>query len=114
MDTWNPPSWRHKPILQQPEYPQPSELRAVESQLGNLPPLVFIDEVQELTRQLARVTEGSAFLLQGGDCAERFADFNAVTIQDTCKVILQMAVVLTFAGGGPVGKAGRLGGALSR
>jgi 3-deoxy-7-phosphoheptulonate synthase len=114
MDTWNPSSWRHKPILQQPEYPQPSELRAVESQLGNLPPLVFIDEVQELTRQLARVTEGSAFLLQGGDCAESFADFNALNIQDTCKVILQMAVVLTFAGSCPVVKVGRLAGQFAK
>jgi 3-deoxy-7-phosphoheptulonate synthase len=114
MDTWNPSSWRNKPILQQPEYPQPSELHAVESQLSNLPPLVFIDEVQELTRQLARVTESRAFLLQGGDCAESFADFNALNIQDTCKVILQMAVVLTFAGSCPVVKVGRLAGQFAK
>jgi 3-deoxy-7-phosphoheptulonate synthase len=114
MDTWNPSSWRNKSILQQPEYPQPSELHAVESQLGTLPPLVFIDEVQELTRQLARVTEGHAFLLQGGDCAESFADFNALNIQDTSKVILQMAVVLTFAGSCPVVKVGRLAGQFAK
>jgi len=100
--------------LQQPEYPQPSELHAVESQLKVVPPLVFVDEVQALTRQLARVTEGKAFLLQGGDCAESFAEFNAVTIQDTCKVILQMAVILTFAGSCPVVKVGRLAGQFAK
>ncbi|OGP85691.1 MAG: 3-deoxy-7-phosphoheptulonate synthase [Deltaproteobacteria bacterium RBG_16_54_11] len=114
MDTWNPSSWRNKPILQQPEYPQQSDLQAVESQLRELPPLVFIDEVQELTKQLARVTEGNAFLLQGGDCAESFADFNTLNIQDTCKVILQMAVVLTFAGSCPVVKVGRLAGQFAK
>ena len=108
MDKWTLSSWRNKPILQQPEYPQQSDLHAVESQLRGFPPLVFVDEVQELSRQLARVTEGEAFLLQGGDCAESFAEFNAVTIQDTCKVILQMAVILTFAGSCPVVKVGRL------
>jgi len=76
--------------------------------------LVFIDEVQELTKQLARVTEGNAFLLQGGDCAESFADFNTLNIQDTCKVILQMAVVLTFAGSCPVVKVGRLAGQFAK
>jgi 3-deoxy-7-phosphoheptulonate synthase len=114
MDTWNPSSWRNKPILQQPVYPHPPELHAVESQLSNLPPLVFIDEVKELTRHLARVAEGNAFLLQGGDCAESFADFNALSIQDTCKVILQMAVVLTFAGSCPVVKVGRLAGQFAK
>ena len=76
--------------------------------------MVFIDEVQELTKQLARVTEGNAFLLQGGDCAESFADFNTLNIQDTCKVILQMAVVLTFAGSCPVVKVGRLAGQFAK
>ena len=114
METWNPSSWRNKPIFQQPEYLQQSDLQAVESQLRELPPLVFIDEVQELTRQLARVAEGNAFLLQGGDCAESFADFNALNIQDTCKVILQMAVVLTFAGSCPVVKVGRLAGQFAK
>jgi len=114
METWNPSSWRNKPIFQQPEYLQQSDLQAVESQLRELPPLVFIDEVQELTRQLARVAEGNAFLLQGGDCAESFADFNALNIQDTCKMILQMAVVLTFAGSCPVVKVGRLAGQFAK
>jgi 3-deoxy-7-phosphoheptulonate synthase len=114
MDTWSPASWRHKPILQQPEYPRQAELHAAEAQLKALPPLVFIDEVQELTRHLARVAQGNAFLLQGGDCAETFADFNTLNLQDTCKVILQMAVVLTFAGGCPVVKVGRLAGQFAK
>ena len=114
MDKWTLSSWRNKPILQQPEYPHPSELHAVESQLRGFPPLVFIDEVQALKKQLARVTEEEAFLLQGGDCAESFAEFNAVNIQDTCKVILQMAVILTFAGSCPVTKVGRLAGQFAK
>jgi 3-deoxy-7-phosphoheptulonate synthase len=89
-------------------------LQNVESQLRGIPPLVFGDEVQELSRQLARVTEGQAFLLQGGDCAESFTEFNAVKIQDTCKVILQMAVILTFAGSCQVVKVGRLAGQFAK
>jgi 3-deoxy-7-phosphoheptulonate synthase len=114
MDTWRPSSWLNKPILQQPEYRRRSELQAVESQLRGFPPLVSVDEVQELTRQLARVAEGDAFLLQEGDCAESFAEFNALNIQDTCKVILQMAVILTFAGSCPVVKVGRLAGQFAK
>jgi 3-deoxy-7-phosphoheptulonate synthase len=114
MDEWTLSSWRNKPILQQPEYPLQSELQAVESQLRGFPPLVFVDEVQALTRQLARVAEEKAFLLQGGDCAESFAEFNAVNIQDTCKEILQMAVILTFAGSCPVVKVGRLAGQFAK
>jgi 3-deoxy-7-phosphoheptulonate synthase len=114
MATWSPTSWRNKPIVQQPEYPRQAELRAVESQLRGFPPLVFVDEVQELTRHLARVAEGHAFLLQGGDCAESFAEFKALNIQDTCKVILQMAVILTFAGSCPVVKVGRLAGQFAK
>jgi 3-deoxy-7-phosphoheptulonate synthase len=114
MEKWTLSSWRDKPILQQPEYPQKSELQAVESQLRGFPPLVFVDEVQALKRQLARVAEGEAFLLQGGDCAESFAEFKAVNIQDTCKVILQMAVILTFAGSCPVVKVGRLAGQFAK
>lgn len=114
MDKWSLSSWRNKPILQQPEYPNRSTLESVESQLRGIPPLVFADEVQELSRQLARVTEGQAFLLQGGDCAESFTEFNAVKIQDTCKVILQMAVILTFAGSCRVVKVGRLAGQFAK
>jgi 3-deoxy-7-phosphoheptulonate synthase len=114
MNTWSPSSWRNKPILQQPEYPQPSELHAAESQLRGFPPLVFVDEVQALKSYLGRVAEGEAFLLQGGDCAESFAEFNAVNIQNTCKVILQMAVILTFTGSCPVVKVGRLAGQFAK
>jgi 3-deoxy-7-phosphoheptulonate synthase len=114
MDKWSLSSWRNKPILQQPEYPDRSMLHSVESQLREIPPLVFADEVQELRRQLGRVTEGQAFLLQGGDCAESFTEFNAVNIQDTCKVILQMAVILTFAGSCHVVKVGRLAGQFAK
>ncbi len=114
MDKWSPSSWRSKPILQQPEYPDRSRLEIVESQLREIPPLVFVDEVQELSRQLARVTEGQAFLLQGGDCAESFTEFNAAKIQDTCKVVLQMAVVLTFAGSCQIVKVGRLAGQFAK
>src|SRR4030042_632034 len=114
MSGWAPSGWRQRPILQQPEYPDRSELQGVELQLEGLPPLVFVDEVQELNRQLARVSEGKAFLLQGGDCAESFAEFNTRHIQDTCKVILQMAVVLTYAGSCPVVKVGRLGGQFAK
>ncbi len=79
-----------------------------------MPPLVFVNEVQELSRQLAKVAEGKAFLLQGGDCAESFAEFNANNIQDTCKVMLQMAAVLTFAGSCQVVKVGRLAGQFAK
>jgi 3-deoxy-7-phosphoheptulonate synthase len=114
MDKWRLSSWRDKPILQQPEYPNLSRLQRVESQLRRVPPLVFSNEIQELSRQLARVAEGQAFLLQGGDCAESFAEFNTENIQDTCKVILQMAVVLAFAGSCQVVKVGRLAGQFAK
>jgi 3-deoxy-7-phosphoheptulonate synthase len=102
MDRWSLSSWRQKAILQQPHYADPTLLQQVESNLRRVPPLVSADEIQELSRQLARVAEGKAFLLQGGDCAERFAEFNEAKIRDTCKVLLQMSVVLTFAGSCPV------------
>jgi len=114
MESWHPNSWRKKPILQQPNYTDLPKLEKIESSIRAFPPLVFADEVRELTRQLARVSEGNAFLLQGGDCAESFADFNAMNIQDTLKLILQMAVVLTFAGGCPVVKVGRLAGQFAK
>ncbi len=114
MNKWSLTSWRNKPILQQPEYPDITKLQKVESRIKYFPPLVFADEVRELTKQLAKVTEGQAFLLQGGDCAESFAEFSAMNIQDTCKLILQMAVVLTFAGSCPVVKVGRLAGQFAK
>jgi 3-deoxy-7-phosphoheptulonate synthase len=114
ISKWTPSSWRKKPILQQPEYPDIRKLRDSEVQLKNFPPLVFADEVRELSRQLAKVAEGKFFLLQGGDCAESFSEFNAMNIQDTCKVILQMAVVLTYAGSCQVVKVGRLAGQFAK
>ncbi len=107
---WSPSSWREKPIKQQPVYSDPHALKQVESQLATYPPLVFAEEIRDLHRQLADVAEGKGFLLQGGDCAESFDEFNASKIKDTFKVILQMAIVLTFAGKCPVTKVARMAG----
>ncbi|MEH6491003.1 class II 3-deoxy-7-phosphoheptulonate synthase [Halopseudomonas sp.] len=111
---WTPDSWRSKPILQQPTYPDPQALLAVENSLASHPPLVFAGEARELRRQFAEVTAGRAFLLQGGDCAESFAEFSAPKIRDTFKVMLQMAVVMTFAAGCPVVKVGRMAGQFAK
>ncbi|SDK11700.1 class II 3-deoxy-7-phosphoheptulonate synthase [Microbulbifer yueqingensis] len=107
---WSPNSWRNFTAHQQPTYESAEELGLVTGQLAGYPPLVFAEEARELRRQLAQVAEGRAFLLQGGDCAESFADFNANRIRDTFKVLLQMAVVLTFAGNLPVVKVARMAG----
>lgn len=114
MSAWSRSSWREKPIKQQPTYPNIGELEKVEAQLRNYPPLVFAGEARTLKRSLADVCEGKAFLLQGGDCAESFSEFHAHNIRDTFKVIMQMAVVMTFAGGVPVVKVGRLGGQFAK
>ncbi|NVK23307.1 MAG: 3-deoxy-7-phosphoheptulonate synthase class II [Gammaproteobacteria bacterium] len=110
MSNWTPDSWRALPILQQPTYENQTELKEVEQQIASFPPLVFAEETRELRRQLGEVAEGRGFLLQGGDCAESFADFNAANIRDTFKVMLQMAVVLTFGGKVPVTKIARMAG----
>ncbi len=110
MSNWTPDSWRDFPILQQPKYQDLAELKSVEQQIHSFPPLVFAEETRELYRQLGEVAEGRGFLLQGGDCAESFADFNAANIRDTFKVMLQMAVVLTFGGKVPVTKIARMAG----
>ena len=110
MTTWTPQSWRAFPIQQQPHYDNQALLSTVEQQLHKYPPLVFAQETRDLFSQLGQVAEGKAFLLQGGDCAESFSDFNAPKIRDTFKVLLQMAVVLTFAGGCPVVKVARMAG----
>lgn len=110
MQSWNPNSWRKLPILQQPQYPEQEILESVESQLKSAPPLVFAEETRSLFKQLEDVCEGRAFLLQGGDCAESFSDFNAANIRDTFKTILQMAVVLTYGGKCPVVKIARMAG----
>ncbi len=107
---WAPDSWRGKPIRQVPEYPDQGAMEAVEKQLQRMPTLVFAGEARNLKRQLGRVAEGQAFLLQGGDCAESFAEFHPDNIRDTFRVLLQMAVVLTFGAALPVVKVGRLAG----
>ncbi|CAB0149928.1 Phospho-2-dehydro-3-deoxyheptonate aldolase [Pseudidiomarina piscicola] len=110
MTNWSARSWREKPIQQQPNYTDREQLRTVEHQLKTYPPLVFAEEIRALRAQLGQVSQGHGFLLQGGDCAESFADFSAPKIRDTFKVILQMAVVLTFAGSCPVTKVARMAG----
>ena len=110
MSQWQPDSWRKKPIFQQPHYEDKAHLSAVEETLKSYPPLVFAAETRALRRQLGDVAEGKGFLLQGGDCAESFDEFNAPKICDTFKVILQMAIVLTFAGRCPVTKVARMAG----
>lgn len=114
MQNWSPNSWRNKPIVQQPEYSDQASLEQVEQSLSAMPPLVFAGEIRALRSQLAEVANGNAFLLQGGDCAESFAEFNANKIRDTFQVLLQMAVVLTFAGSCPVVKIGRMAGQFAK
>lgn len=114
MSNWSPSSWREKPIKQQPTYPDREHLARVEAELKNYPPLVFAGEARNLKAQLAKVVNGEAFLLQGGDCAESFSEFHAINIRDTFKVMLQMAVVMSFASGLPVVKIGRLGGQFAK
>lgn len=113
-ERWAPDSWRSKPIVQVPSYPDETVLAAVETQLATFPPLVFAGEARKLKRQLAKVSEGQAFLLQGGDCAESFAEHRADNIRDFFRVLLQMAVVLTFASSMPVVKVGRVAGQFAK
>lgn len=113
-EAWNPNSWRSKPIRQVPQYSDAGALDAVEARLKTSPPLVFAGEARNLTNSLAEVAEGRAFLLQGGDCAESFAEFHPDNIRDTFRVLLQMAVVLTFGGTMPVVKVGRIAGQFSK
>ncbi|WP_223475090.1 class II 3-deoxy-7-phosphoheptulonate synthase [Oricola indica] len=112
--TWTPDSWRAKPILQVPAYPDANVLEEVEARLRTYPPLVFAGEARALKRQLAEVCEGRSFLLQGGDCAESFAEHGADNIRDFFRVFLQMAVVLTFGGSKPVVKVGRIAGQFAK
>ena len=113
-ERWTPDGWRGKPIVQVPDYPDPAALTAVEKQLASFPPLVFAGEARNLKKQLARVCAGEAFLLQGGDCAESFVEHGPNNIRDFFRVFLQMAVVLTFAGGSPVVKIGRIAGQFAK
>ena len=112
--TWSPASWKAKPIRQAPEYPDLAALSAVEARFKSYPPLVFAGEARSLMAGLAEVAEGKAFLLQGGDCAESFAEFHPDNIRDTFRVLLQMAVVLTFAAASPVVKVGRIAGQFAK
>ena len=111
---WSPQSWRGLPIRQVPGYPDDAALGRVEDTLHRFPPLVFAGEARRLEERLAAVAAGKAFLLQGGDCAESFAEFHPNNIRDMFKVLLQMAVVLTFGAGCPVVKLGRLAGQFAK
>jgi 3-deoxy-7-phosphoheptulonate synthase len=111
---WTPQSWRNFPVLQVPDYPDAAKLASTEARLAGFPPLVFAGEARKLKRKLAKVAEGKGFLLQGGDCAESFAEHSADNIRDFFRVFLQMAVVLTFAGGQPVVKVGRIAGQFAK
>jgi 3-deoxy-7-phosphoheptulonate synthase len=113
-DRWSPSSWRSFPTDQQPEWPDSGELDGVLTQLRELPPLVFAGEARTLKSLLAKASRGEAFVLQAGDCAEAFGDFSADGIRDKLKVILQMAVVLTYAAGLPVVKVGRIAGQFAK
>jgi 3-deoxy-7-phosphoheptulonate synthase len=112
--TWTPASWRQRPAAQLPDYPDPSALTEVEERLAHSLPLVFAGEIRTLRQHLAEVAAGRAFLLQGGDCAESFADHSEHAITDTFRVLLQMAVVLTFAAACPVVKVGRMAGQFAK
>ena len=111
---WTPNSWRDCPIRQVPAYPDQSKLEAMERKIGKYPPLVFAGEARRLKAQLANAAEGKAFVLQGGDCAESFSDFTANSFRDTFRVLLQMAVVLTFGAALPVVKMGRMAGQFAK
>ncbi len=111
---WTPDSWKQHKGIQMPHYNDRAALSATEETLRNYPPLVFAGEARELKADLAAVASGNAFLLQGGDCAESFAEFHPNNIRDTFRVILQMAVVLTFAGKVPVVKLGRMAGQFAK
>ncbi|MEL7210630.1 MAG: 3-deoxy-7-phosphoheptulonate synthase, partial [Actinomycetota bacterium] len=112
--TWSPSSWQSRPAGQQPDWPDGAELDAVLKTIGELPPLVFAGEARQLTADLAEVAAGRAFLLQAGDCAESFQAFSADAIRDKLRVILQMAVVLTYTSGVPVTKVGRIAGQFAK
>ncbi|PAF51489.1 3-deoxy-7-phosphoheptulonate synthase class II [Helicobacter sp. 13S00477-4] len=114
MKDWNPKSWRNFPIKQHPVYPDEEKLEKIESELKSYPPLVFAGEARNLKERFKEASKGRAFLLQGGDCAESFSQFNAVNIRDMFKVIIQMGAILTFAGSCPIIKVGRLAGQFAK
>ncbi|MEX2588101.1 MAG: 3-deoxy-7-phosphoheptulonate synthase class II [Actinomycetota bacterium] len=112
--TWSPSSWRRHEAAQQPDWQDPTELEAALAELRRMLPLVFAGEARALKDSLAQAADGKAFLLQAGDCAESFDTFSPDHIRDQLKVILQMAVVLTYAGGLPVIKVGRIAGQFAK
>ena len=114
MKKWTLNSWRNYPVKHIPKYEDEKELAMVLKKISSFPPLVFAGETRALKNSLAQVAEGKAFLLQGGDCAESFAEFHPDNIRDTFKVILQMAVVLTFGASCPVVKVGRIAGQFAK
>ncbi|MDF0600503.1 3-deoxy-7-phosphoheptulonate synthase class II [Psychromarinibacter sp. C21-152] len=114
MSKWDKSGWRSKPRVQMPDYTDEAALHAVEAQLAKYPPLVFAGECRRMREKLAAVSRGEAFLLQGGDCAESFNEFSADNIRDTFKVLLQMAMVLTFGAKVPVVKVGRMAGQFAK
>ena len=111
---WSIDSWREFTVKHQPTYSDIGALKSVEEKLKSLPPLVFAGEARTLKEKLANVSEGKAFLLQGGDCAESFAEFNADNLRDTFRLILQMAAVLTYGASLPIIKVGRLAGQFAK
>ena len=111
---WSPDSWRALTARQMPEYSDQGTLERVERELAQHPPLVFAAEIRNLKEQLAAAAEGRAFVLQGGDCAESFAEFSADNLRDTFRVLLQMAVVLTYSSRMPVVKLGRIAGQFAK
>lgn len=111
---WTKSTWRTRPRIQMPDYPDSAALAAVEAKLSKYPPLVFAGEVRALKRKLGAAAQGKAFLLQGGDCAESFSEFTADSIRDTFKVLLQMAIVLTYGAKVPVVKVGRMAGQFAK
>lgn len=114
MEKWSPNTWRKRPISQAPDYPDKQALQDAEQRLAHYPPLVFAGEARNLRDKLGQVAKGKAFLLQGGDCAESFAEFGANNIRDTFRVLLQMAVILTFGAAVPVVKVGRIAGQFAK
>ncbi len=112
--SWTKQSWREKPVEQLPNYPDQDKVKWAENIITNMPPLVFAGEARNLKAQLADACYGKAFVLQGGDCAESFSEFNANKIRDTFRVLLQMSVIMTFGGSMPIVKMGRMAGQFAK
>ena len=111
---WTPDSWRTKEIRQQPVYPDAAKVASVEKNLAGMPPLVSFDEIRQLKKELSQAAMGKAFLLQGGDCAESFAEFNETNLQNFFRVLIQMTIALMYGAGSPVVKVGRIAGQFAK